>query len=120
MTTLKGTEKQVAWAEKIRTKWNGFAEMLETIAGREEYNEDIVMTDPLGGTETRRTVKMIKLTKEESKSINGIAANFTGRMTMTVDGDRGKKEKIEKIVKQIKEAVETEESAKFWIELEVK
>ena len=119
MTKLQGTEKQVAWAEDIRTKWQGFATTLEAIADREEHDHETVVKDPIRKKEMVITDKVIRLTKEESATINGLCASFTGSASLTVDQDKGKKAKVERLAQLIKKAIETQEDAKFWINVEI-
>ena len=130
---LKGTEKQVAWAEDIR---KGFEEVLVKMEEAIEILSDTTMveeavSDPLGrgGTTVKRYVRDLEPQHEAAKrstlpwwkidlvedrrSQEYQAAGVEHAYRVAV------REWYEETAAALKEALETEDSAKYWIDCEM-
>lgn len=113
MTNLKGSEKQIAWAEEIRNGWTAKLETLKEIEKREDTIEEEKSIDPLSGTEHTFTKSHFPLSTEENIALEESARYFTDKKIITVSGTN--KKGIQDLIGTIETAIESEEDATFWI-----
>ncbi len=114
MKTLKGTEKQIKWAEDIRQEWIDRVAILEDDSHITEYTETVTVKDPLMGMEQKIERSGIRVS-EQMKSVLQ-KANHHFEPDVSKKALAHHTERIE-LARKIREVVENENRATAWINI---
>jgi hypothetical protein len=127
---MKGTEKQVKWAEDIKATYVAVAEQLrEAVAILGDITQEVeIRVDPLFGKETKVMRYTASLTNTHEAAIRSAhnwwpidpATDPRGKELEAQGVPHAyriaKKEHTEATLKALEGALETEDSAKYWID----